>query len=908
LLVIGTSAFGQEIRLFPLRSAPLGSPVGTLGAPVVPTFVGGAWNVAFPAGGIEVDIDVQGGGWGNAAGAPTLGAIQATMDSSGYSNGVGCDIVPKGFPANPQPDGAYQAFKVCGAGGDGRPASPPFDTLCTGNGFPVDNPDYIFRPFMNSGYVAAIATPVGVLDYAYATAAQDTSNTQDPDPSSFGTFGGLIMEVPACAAGTYIVGPNPDPNVTFMTDGGGAPINGVTSTPASITITTGKCCSNIGPNVACEDNLTTGQCDQRPGPRLFVPNDTCSGVIADDCPICTFGVNSTCEEDPPDLCTDQVCNQDGTCSYSLNYDPQVNCCDSATGGLTPIDDDDVCTDDVCNADGSVSHPFNTDPCDDGFACTSGDVCADGVCAGTDVNTIPCPNGDSDCPLGECGAAGLCECSEDTPLTCTLSAGTALDPNCFDDGELLTAQIGIGAGSEIVFGGQFLLNYASDCLDFVSLGPCAGTTFTDIIEYQVDETAGTIWYAATTDVAAPVGTPGPEAILCIDFAFSGDCAGCDPSICFDSVNPRNTILTNNTGNAVPTIENCCKGIHERGVIDLHTPPGADINADCGLPSAEVNWDCPAATDSCDGDLEISCIAAHDGGLNIQGLLDNCGGEFPQGTSFFRCEATNSCGDTAVNVWTVDVSDQHGLNVEVHLSPTIVGDNFERAIEFALYLDCVSDPTEVCEVLTFGGPYNFNGHARATLKVDKGNYQCITARDCLHTLRGAADVECIDNEWSAVFKGDPLQGGNWLVGGNLDCWKAGGNANTIDILDAGIYLSVIAGVSGSTAPGANTDCNTMGPHADINADGVVDSADWSFILENFLSASKDACCPRDTGSAPADIPLTSVTRKMMIDRDMGAFFMDLDNDGDMDTDDIAAYMNGVEPVSPFGADRKVRGAQR
>jgi len=740
------------------------------------------------------------------------------------------------------------------------------------------------------------------------------------------------MDVPACAAGTYIVGPNPDPNLTLMTAGSGAPIPVNVVTPSSITITTGKCCSNIGPNVACEDNLTTDQCDARPGPRLFEANATCDnpGSPELDCPSCQG--DEDCADPigspgdpgyiPDDLCTTGTCDTaSGLCSQTLNYDQNVGCCDPATGTVTVIDDDDVCTDDVCNADGSVDHPFNTEPCDDGFACTSGDVCADGVCAGTDVNTIPCPNGDSDCPLGECGAAGLCECSEDTPLTCTLSAGTALDPNCFDDGELLTAQIGIGAGSEIVFGGQFLLNYATDCLDFVSLGACPGTTFTDVIEYEVDELAGTIWYAATTDVAAPVGTPGPEAILCIDFAFSGDCAGCNPSICFDSVNPRNTILTNNTGNPVPTIENCCKGIHERGEITMDVPDGADINADCGLPSAIVEWDAPSATDTCDGELAINCVlredpldpdsnnlwAEHDGGLDVDGLLSG-GGEFPQGTSFFKCEASNSCGDTVTKVWTVDVSDQHGLNVEVHLSPTIVGDNFERAIEFALYLDCVSDPTEVCEVLTFGGPYNFPGHARTTLKVDKGNYQCITAKDCLHTLRAAADVECIDNAWEAVFKGDPLQGGNWLVGGNLDCWKAGGNADTIDILDAGIYLSVIAGVSGSTAPGANTDCNTMGPHADINADGVVDSADWSFILENFLSASKDACCPRDTGSAPADIPLTSVTRKEMIARDMGAFFMDLNRDGVMDTEDISVYMNGVEPVSPFSTDGKSRGAQR
>jgi hypothetical protein len=368
-----------------------------------------------------------------------------------------------------------------------------------------------------------------------------------------------------------------------------------------------------------------------------------------------------------------------------------------------------------------------------------------------------------------------------------------------------------------------------------------------------------------------------------------------------------------GNAVPTIENCCKGIHERGVIDLHTPPGADINADCGLPSAVVEWDLPYATDTCDGDLEITCIAAHDGGLDISGLLgddDNdgiSGGEFPQGVSFFRCEASNSCGDSAVDVWTVDVSDQHGLHVEVHLSPTILGDNFQRAIDFQLYLDCVSDPEEICEVMNFGGPYNFHGHARGWLKVDKGNYQCITARDNLHTLRSAADVECIDNAWNAIFKGDPLQGGNWLVGGNLDGKKVGGNHDTIDILDAGMYLSIIAGNQGTTTPGANTECGDLGPNADINADGVVDSADWSFIIDNFLTASKDACCPPDTGAASSPKVTLEIDRKTAVELGFGASYFDFDGNGVMNVADLQAYMDGAPIPSLFDTSGKKRGTR-
>ena len=49
-----TGAFGQEIRFVPIRSAPLGSPAGTIGDPVTPEFNTGlgCWELQVP-GGVE---------------------------------------------------------------------------------------------------------------------------------------------------------------------------------------------------------------------------------------------------------------------------------------------------------------------------------------------------------------------------------------------------------------------------------------------------------------------------------------------------------------------------------------------------------------------------------------------------------------------------------------------------------------------------------------------------------------------------------------------------------------------------------------------------------------------------------------------------------------------------------------
>ncbi len=67
----GVDGQDAEIRFMPIRSAPLGSPTGTVGDPVNATFNGtlGCWEVLVVPG-VEVDLDLQAFGWGSAAGSP----------------------------------------------------------------------------------------------------------------------------------------------------------------------------------------------------------------------------------------------------------------------------------------------------------------------------------------------------------------------------------------------------------------------------------------------------------------------------------------------------------------------------------------------------------------------------------------------------------------------------------------------------------------------------------------------------------------------------------------------------------------------------------------------------------------------------------------------------------------------
>ena len=113
MLVMGTSAFGQEIFFIPIRTQTIGSPNGTIGAPVSATFNGTCWEYTADGGGFELTLDLRAQGWGNAAGNPVLGAIQGTVLPGGYDNGVGSILVPKGWVNLGDGLAAYQAKTWC---------------------------------------------------------------------------------------------------------------------------------------------------------------------------------------------------------------------------------------------------------------------------------------------------------------------------------------------------------------------------------------------------------------------------------------------------------------------------------------------------------------------------------------------------------------------------------------------------------------------------------------------------------------------------------------------------------------------------------------------------------------------------------------------------------------------------
>jgi len=143
-----------------------------------------------------VTLEIYVSGW-----SPNLlKTIQATVDSSKYSNGVGGTLVPYGWPGTPE-DGCF------------------IDTART---------DFVFN-----GMVFIDAVSYTSLDYMWGATLLMGAKTDDGLDYYLGT---LILEIPATADGTYNIDFIDGTSKTFMKDDGDNHISPIITNPAAITI------------------------------------------------------------------------------------------------------------------------------------------------------------------------------------------------------------------------------------------------------------------------------------------------------------------------------------------------------------------------------------------------------------------------------------------------------------------------------------------------------------------------------------------------------------------------------------------------------------------------------------------------------------------------------------------------
>lgn len=812
-----------------------------------------------------------------------LNGVQASVPCVIACSGGGTATFVGGSESLTDPSNPQFCFngRFCGSGGE-------VGTQCTANNVTecpgATNPPGICPPGQSS---LPVQDP-GTCPVPFATAGEPrvavAHGTTQPgivleDDGPFppgGTFNGGI-----CTFGTvqYVLSPDAKGDCVILLENepGTAVRNQsdmpvpFTTDPITLRIPVFKCCQGT---VCLGEGYTAGEC-QAAGGTLGNDNDC-------DTP-CACLSNADCNDN--NGCTNNVC-QAGTCVFPSNV-PPGSCCNPAGGVLTPINDGNECTADNCDSGtGAVTHP----PVADGTVCTEdGNVCTLDACT-----------------AGACVSTPIPDCVASPDLTVDCADGEKPNPECFQEGDKVTLTVNIGAGTQIINGGQFRLVYDPSCLDFLSIAPGAacdeGSPYEVEIFEQINEAAGTIFYAAGINLIQNGGSNAGGTLACLSFAKIGACTSCN--VCFDDLNPQHTYLSGPGGALVlPTLPNdgCGCDVQTNGVTTVTVPEGGAFNADCDSPTAIVTWASPAAaSDTCDGPLDMVCTCSHTNPLvtDCSNLIAH-GGEFPQGTAEFECCATDSCGVETCDSWTVFVSDETTLDLVLQLSPTMDPDQFTRCIEFGFYANCVEAPEIFKEELVFGPPWDFPGHATYDIKVPKGQYACITARDQVHTLRSVADIECGSNgHLSAEFKGDPFFGGNWLIGGNLD------GSHVIDILDFGVLVSQYL------KPGdVNNTCDEIKApgyrDADINADGVVDSLDYAFIQGNFLEEDKDSCCPDGDGGVAGGPVYTSVTVQQL--REMGKADLavaDLNRDGVLDGADMEAFQAGVVPAPARHAPKSSR----
>ncbi|MCB9728591.1 MAG: hypothetical protein H6746_08945 [Deltaproteobacteria bacterium] len=231
----------------------------------------------------------------------------------------------------------------------------------------------------------------------------------------------------------------------------------------------GGACQGSGA-VGCDDAnpCTTDGCDPAAGCVHTFNQKPC-----DDGSACTLedrcfqgscgGAALGCDDGNP--CTDDACDPISGCVWVPRSGPceDGNACTSGDscvegacqpGPAPDCGEQNPCVDASCDPLSGCSATPLDGPCDDGSACTSGDICVEGVCAGEAVkcddgnpctndscdpalgcqyvaNLLPCDDGDA-CTLNDVCAGGACLSGAPDPLCCDADRGCDDGDPCTDD--------------------------------------------------------------------------------------------------------------------------------------------------------------------------------------------------------------------------------------------------------------------------------------------------------------------------------------------------------------------------------------------------------------------------------------------------------------------------------------------
>jgi len=179
-------------------------------------------------------------------------------------------------------------------------------------------------------------------------------------------------------------------------------VNNILPCNDALFCTDGDLCTDglcAGVPLECGDGniCTDNSCDEATDTCVSVNNILpCNDALfCTDGDLCTDGLCAGAPLDCGDgnICTDNSCDEATDTCVSVNNilpcDDELFCTngDICSGGLCsgPVldcSDSNICTNDLCDETiDACTNVNNTAPCDDGFFCTTGDICGSGICTG-----------------------------------------------------------------------------------------------------------------------------------------------------------------------------------------------------------------------------------------------------------------------------------------------------------------------------------------------------------------------------------------------------------------------------------------------------------------------------------------------------------------------------------------------
>ena len=437
--------------------------------------------------------------------------------------------------------------------------------------------------------------------------------------------------------------------------------------------------------------------------------------------------------------------------------------------------------------------------------------------------------------------------------------------CAAIGDLVTYDVIVNNPTIVMVAGQFGIQFDKTVLEFVSLaGGDAPITTTPLV---VPNTAAGKLFWVSSVVNGGTGTAATTRVARVTFrVIADDCNG-DEQVSFDpAMAPILLADGNGTSADLPTVNPLPITIDSVGPVITNVPADLVVAADAGagcLAVREIGT--PTVTDSCS---TAALTWSRSDGAALLSAPWLCG------TTVVTWTATDACGRTSTATTSVTVNSYHLMNVTVAYAGTGYASSMTRCIGFRV------DDVTLTDVMTF-----MSGTATATLQLPIGDYNCATADDDLHSLVSQVPVSINGTNYQMNVTGDSA-----LINGDLD------DDNVVNVVDWGVLV-----VRVGMAAAVNTDCTTVGFHADFDGDGTVTNADGNRLLQSFLVQGDTGCNAFNANSGPV------VTRISVADLSviagMNASAADMNRDGVVDAKDIAMWtrlqsMPGRQPLTAKG----------